>query len=643
VPTLDEERDDEIRPDPERGEEPRRSPWEPSRDGADTTPPTVPTDAGVTDRTENADDGADEDFFTRLNAVPGDEPAQPEPPFVVTERDLGVGEEERAPSKAATFVAFGVVVLAVLGILMTVAAVRLFTERNEMSAALEQSVDRLAGVYAGPAASDTSKRRIAWLQRTIEDGDYAQARKAMQSLGTPEVDLPSPLDPPGLSEPGEREGPATGGPERRLPSPAEDTNLPLEAQAFFEQHPELWEAFFGFSVAIKQMERRDMPVEPLLQLRSQMVDAAASGQAQRLENLLNEARRTIEGQSGNRLPDSLQSRLEQFGQAMQQAQRQQRDVRAAVELARRSERAAQQGDVRRAERLMDQAIAAVKDAPRAPRRPSGAQAAPRGPGGMPQMGPEIGFIRFVADLATNVMQAEERDLTQIWESINIAAGAIREKNAEQIREILDDAKNAFRGIGERRRNMTAAIQQAQQQVREAREADAERGSGPGPSEAEQRERQQMVVERVAGILARVRAMPESEFEANRAEIAEAVLQAMSAPMQAPLEDRLKNLSPEERVRRKMELAGEMYLQLKERGADTDELDDTFAEVRRLIAQHQYDRAETLADEGVEMMREVARESEGYGEQLQFDGPAAGGVPATPGGEVLDHVNEGARQ
>ena len=675
--TLDHERDDDIRPEDERAEDlpegPRPSPWEPPRDDAPLQEPSVtpadePTPAPVAPQPE-------EDFFAGLNAPPTPEAGPAEPPFVVTERDLGGVGEPKAPSKAATFVAFAVVVMAVLGVLMAIAAVKLFFERAEMSAALGESVDRLSAVYAGPGTSDTSKRRIAWLQKSIDQGDYAQAQNAIESLGTPEIDRPSPLDTPGVP-PGGGDGTDEpgGGPDRRLPSPEEDTNLPLKAQVFFEQHPELWEAFFGFTVTIKQMEQREMPIKELAELRSQMISAAEFGQTQKVEDLLNQAREKIEGMGPGNLPPALQEKLKEFGQAMQQAQKERRDVRAAIQLAQKSERAAQQGDLKRAESLMDRAIAALKSAPRMrmPRRPSGFP-----PGGrMPQMGPEIGLMKLIADLAGNVMRAEDRDLTQIWESINIAAGAIREKNAEQVREILQEAKDALHTIGDRRREMSTTIAQAQQRLRDAR-AEAGDGQRPSrPSEDQQDKRRQIIVRRVAGILAQVRDMPEEEFEANRAEIAQAVLKAMTAPVQMPPgELQGPELTPEERVRRKMEIAGEIYHQLKEQSdGDTTELDAKFSKVRELITEHEYEQAEELVDEAVEMMRGMvedmppAEDGEpgddgGYGPQLQFDAPAPSldlrstggddasgitvptdGLRAAPGDvETSDDTNEGVEQ
>ena len=132
---------------------------------------------------------------------------------------------------------------------------------------------------------------------------------------------------------------------------------------------------------------------------------------------------------GEALPDSLQQKLQGFARAFARAREQDRDVRRAADLAQRSEAAAKAGKFERAEALLDDAIAALRSAPRGRLRPP--QMAHQGRGA-PSMGPELGFLRFATQLFSQVMKSEERDLTVVWESINNAALAIREHNAEQI-------------------------------------------------------------------------------------------------------------------------------------------------------------------------------------------------------------------
>jgi len=514
----------------------------------------------------------------------------PPPPWTdaAREADGGTAEGHR-PARAATFVAFGVVVLALLGVVMTVFAVRLYLRQQQTLATLNASVERISQAYAGPGADDAARQRIAWLERTLREGDFAQARKALETLGQPAPTAPGV---PG----GEIPGP--GGEEPRAPGqppdPMQAQDLPQDARAFFAANAELWKAFFGFSAAVIRLERGGAPTDDLEAMRASMVEAARMGNTERVEELLGNARETMQRLSGEALPDSLQKKLEGFAQAFGRAREQGRDVRRAANLAQRSEAAAKAGQFQRAEALLDDAIAALRSAPRgrAPRPP---QMSRQGRGA-PPMSPDMGFLRFVSQLFSNVMKSEERDLTVVWESVNNAAVAIRENNAEQIREILGKAADALRSIGARRREMGRAIDAAQEQRRAARPADAR------PSAEQRQQRTEVVLERIGAILAQVRELSAEQYEAARQQIARDLIAAVTAPVEEAPTDQGEPPTVEERVRAKMQLAGQILAEAHKRDLPTEELEARFAEARQLIAEREYEPAEKLVDEAVVTMR-----------------------------------------
>jgi len=510
--------------------------------------------------------------------------------------------EPRRPPRAATYVAFAVVVLALLGVLMTIASIHLYLKQQQAVAALRASVDRLAAVYAGPGAGETEQRRIAWLRKALAEDDYAQAQKAILSLQRPATAPPPEVagatTGPDLPEPG---GDTSTG-RREPPSPMEAGDLPPGAQQFFSEHEELWKAFFGFTRALVQLRRAGAPIDELAKMRASMVEAARTGRTDRVEELLDQARKKLEVGLGENLPDALKDKLQRFGQAFQRAQQQHRDVRRAADLARRSEQAAREGDFERAEALLDEATAALRSAPRAGGR---APRMSRRPRGMPPMGPELGFLRFVSQLFAGVMKAEDQDLSQIWESINIAADAIREHNAEQIREILGEARDALRHIGDRRRKMSAAIQQAEEQLR----------SPHAPSPEQQRRRTEVVLSRISAIIDRVRELTPEQYQAAREQIAHDLLRALTAPVPTggPLAEAERVMPPEQRVRAKMRIAGQIYVQVRTTtDADLTELNRRFEEARRLITEHKYEEAEELVDAGVAIMRDMMAQAERHG-------------------------------
>ncbi len=515
-------------------------------------------------------------------------------------------EGPRRPPRAARIVAFMVVILAGLGIVMTAQSVRLYDRQMQTQATLDASVERLAAIYADPDAGEAAQRRIAWLRKALGDGDYAQARQAIESLEKP------PAAPPGagVATPGGPDIPGpgealSGGRQGQLPSPAQAGDLSPDVQQFFSDNAELWEAFFGFTRALVQLRRAGAPIDELEQMRASMIEAARTGQADRVEQLLEEAREKIALGTGENLPDALKDRLALFGQAFERAQREGRDVRRAANLAQRSENAAREGDFERAEALLDQAIAAVRGAPRG-RAMRMTRPGQLGRPGAPPVGAELGFLRFLSQIFDRVMKAEEADLTRVWESINNAAVAIREHNAQQVRDILGNAIDAMHDIGARRREMVQTIQQAQQQARSA-------APRQGPTQEQRRERTEVVLARIDAILGRVRELTPEQYEAAKEQIARDLMAALTAPVPAatPPATRGRELTPEERVRAKMRLAGEMYMQFKANtDADTTDLDTRFEEVRRLIGEHDYEAAEELLDATVAIMREEAAQAEG---------------------------------
>ncbi|MGD9495709.1 MAG: hypothetical protein AB7Y46_05300 [Armatimonadota bacterium] len=560
------------------------------------------------------DSELDWDEFT---SVPEDE--IPPPPWLSAE-DSGE-QERRQPPRAATYVAFGVVVMALLGVLMTITSVQLYLDRARAADALRLCVDRLALAYAGPGSGDEPRKRIAWLRRTIDEGDYTAAQQALAAFASP-----APTD-PGAGGPQVGQTPGAGGQQPSgqggAPDPRQARDLPPEAQQYFAQHREQWEGFFGFSRALAQLSRAGAPIEELEDLRGSMVEAARLGRTDRVEQLLQQARQKMQLGLGQNLPDSLKGKLEAFGRAFQRAQSQRRDVREAARLAQQAEQAARRGNFERAEKLLDRATQALRAAPH-PR----AQRPPVLPRGMPSLGPEVGFFRFAADLFAGVMQAEEPDLTRVWESIQIATDAIREHNAEQIREILGRAVAALRTVGERRREMGRRLEAAQQRARGA--------ASEGQRQAQQARREraeEIMLERITALLGRVRAMPEEQFTANRQALARELLAALTTPIEGPVPEREAN--PEERVRAKMRVAGQMLAQVRERTqTDTGELEARFEEVRRLIATHEYARAEELVDEGVGAMRDLLSQA-GPGEAADALGTQGTALPGQDEGAQID--------
>lgn len=519
---------------------------------------------------------------------PDDDFYAPEPP---PERPTG-------SKRGATAVAFVVLALAVLSTAGIVYSVKLHFEHQATLATLDQCVQGVATLSVKLNAPETVQRRMGWLQKSVGNRDWAQASQAIEALGRPDTVTAPPGS--GFGDP------IAGGADGKLPDPMQVEDLPMEARSFFARTPDAWRAFLGFTQAGLQLREAGIDVDDLRDLRTQMLEAARLGQEEKLSNLLAEARGVIEHKTGPEGGQGFERDMQNFGKAFAMAQQQQRDVRPAARLAGQAERAARQGDMARARELIVKAATALKSEPRMrmPRRPGGMMM--RGP--MPQqMGPpEMAFLRFLTGQLNSVMQMERGDLARMWDKINIAADAIREHNGDQLREILSQASEALDAINVRRQQMSANIQETQRIIMsDARPPEGQRPSGPSREEMMQR-----LPKQIDEVLAEARDMDDEEFARERERLTVALIEVlMPRPSQPkPPDVNEADLSPEERVRAKLQIVAQPYAELKRRDVDTSELDAIFSEAREVLAAGDYERAEELVDSSVPILDELLREN-----------------------------------
>ncbi len=498
------------------------------------------------------------------------------------------------PRRAATVVAVVVVVLALVGILSLALSVKLYLEHKAAIRTLEATISSVAVLSTKIPTSERVQKRLAWLQKSVDRRDWQQAAQAIEALNRPDVVTPPPGT-PGLDDP------LTGGegPGAQLPDPTKVQDLPAEARGFFAQNPKAWAAFLGFTQAGIRMRDAGIEVDELRDLRSQMVEAARLGQKEQLTTLLTQARGIIEKKTGPEATSGFEAQMRAFGQAFGQAQKQRRDVRPAGQLAAQAERAAREGEMGRARELIVKATEALKKAPRMRMpRPMRMGARP-----MPQQmmgGPEMGFLQFLSQTLNSVMQMERADLANVWKQVQIAADAIRENNADQIREILGGALGTIDSINVRRQQMSDTIQQAQEAMLKPREQSSQ------PRRPSPEEMMRKLQERIDLVLGDARAMSDEEFEQAKPRLAAALLDVLMPRQQGPERPGPSEaeLTPEERVRTKMQMIADPYAHLKRAGADTTELDKIFSEARDAITQHDYEAAEKLVDGSLPLLDQL---------------------------------------
>ncbi len=293
------------------------------------------------------------------------------------------------------------------------------------------------------------------------------------------------------------------------------------------------------------------------------------------------------------------------------------------------------------------------------------------------MGPEAQERQFAPqrDLSQMLLQglmaltsAEDVDLGAAYERITNAKIAVREKNAEQVREILDGALERFAVIGQRRHEFSKAaaafIAESAQEGRASdpddrqsamagrRQQGRDGQTGTGEPRAP-RERQgageqtgwldqglgerfgvgamgdaarAAVVDGMLSIIARARTLTDDEFTGRTDAIAREIEQLLSA-RQAQRTDRggddgwpaiagirgyetaEQKAAAAERIRTKLRVAGEEYMEAKASGRDTaliEEVDGLLTRARISLYAEEYIESEELVNEA---MRKLGLEVE----------------------------------
>jgi len=516
-------------------------------------------------------------------------------------------------------------VVLTLGIVFAAGAgLKLQNDKAQIAAAMGDSLRLLE--LAGPEGA--SRQQLAAAASALEAGRYEDVKQLMARLQAPTgpAEAPSILpDAPGLD-----------GDSPKLP-PEAYANLPEGAVAYFRQREDLLRAFLEECNYSRQLRDAGVDVDDLRAVRDSLIEAARLGQDEKVRTLLAKMQKMVRGKGGGPepgLPEELREGLEEFRDVAEEANRQGRDVRPAMELVQRAEALAAEGKMDEAKAAIQRAIKAAQSAkkgqerrqlgrrPMRPRTPQGRRPA-RAPGA------EGGFPPFLLQGLLGMVAAEEADLTYAYEKINSAMVAIREKNAEQIKEILDEALGHFSTIGKRRHEFSTMLNELTTGRREGMERQGRRGERPGgerpggrgpmPDDRMQQVREALTASLVDA-LQRARGLSDEQFEQRKEAIAEQLVMAMTdgrrpqppggaeaegQPDAAALikgyETEMEKAEAEQRIRDKMQAAQEPYSQLREAGEDGElvaELERLFALAREALYVGDYLEAEELVNEGL---------------------------------------------
>lgn len=337
----------------------------------------------------------------------------------------------------------------------------------------------------------------------------------------------------------------------------------------------------------------------------------------------------------------LAAKAQRLQRALERARDQRRDVRPAFMLMRKAEEAARSGNREAAGRYLDQALAAVKRAPRGGPDLRG-RGLGRGRGGQNPMAP---FVRALL----GVMGAEEANLRVVADELLGARSVLLSSKppAEQPQELkpmIDKAMAELQVVADRRKELQRQMQASRRRGGKPPAAGAARPPGLGApgrpamgrmTPEERRGMLRIVRDRLTLVLDRVRAMKDEEYARDKQLVLREILQAVFTPPTAEEQARLSApplpADPAERIRAKMLEASPVLRQWELQGKDTQHVEELLAQVRKDLYGGKLPEAEAGVDEALSLLgiavgpaaaRPGAGPSSDTGDAPEIDLPAA---------------------
>lgn len=554
-----------------------------------------------------------------------------------------------------------------------IASHRLYGHRQKMAGATRD----LLWMVKSQAKDEQSQDAIAQAITAVSDGDFDRAAELVGQIAPRGATDRGPTLPP-LAGTGTDPKPSQADIEKAL------EQLPEEARPYFRQNPDIFLAFLEQCNVARTLRDDGKDVDDLRGIRDAIIQAGTENDDAKVKDLLGKMTQLCR-LTGNKeeILAELQPSIDQFKTAVEESVRQGRDPSAAVELMHKSEQAAAAGDMDKARQYLQQGITAAQRAPRGapgmmaagrsgagPAMGSSRRRLPNAATGRPAMGTQMqgpageerqaGGRRDLAQvLFQNLMaltSAEDVDLGATYETIGEAKLAAREKNGDQIRQILDGALARIAAIGKRRAAFSeAASAFIAESGRQARGTDGQTNTRPGAGPGEepgitpegsgsaswhaQRQGQEagmgfmaeaaraQVVSGLMDIIARARTLTEDQFQARTEAIGREIEQLLTPRRpqgtqgpgtedQGPevagvrsYETQEEKAAAEVRIRENLRRSGEAYEQLKT--SDTDaallaEVEKLLDGARAALYAEEYIEAEELVKEA---MRKLGLEVE----------------------------------
>ncbi len=563
-----------------------------------------------------------------------------------------------------------VAVAAALVVISALGALKFKRERDVIrstltnyAAAVPIAMVSSAGAQAPRSVTDMVRKAKSLIAR----GQYALAREQLDRLRRqapvradradtePEENVE--VEPPRRRQRGPGEGPL--GQPFGLARGRQGRQVSPEAREFFESHPGLNRRAQALAGAVMAKRREGEDVRQPQELLRRVIETAEEGDAGAVEELLRRTERALggapkapeapgerrQGRPGGppRQAQALQRKWAELGEAARKAEAEGKDTRPLAELLPKIREAMEKGDVKRAEQLLDEGTARLERARPSPprtrqRRGRGGPAdRPRGagPGRRPQA-PGMAGVRRLIEMLIATMAQEQEALNKARDSMANAELALREKNQEQVREILQTARAELARIEHGRRALVELAREGPRRPSEpgARERAARppspRLEGPLPVPfIKPRE----AVGHISDAFDRVRTLTDDDYAAGKPRLALALLERVFSLPEEPEKKAEGEATAaasvtEDVVRQKLESAEEPYREAKAAdGERAQEAERLLGEVRRLLYEGKYDEADEVLDGALALLGVAAPE------------PVGGAVSEEPRREEHDEATD----
>ena len=487
-----------------------------------------------------------------------------------------------------------IVVLALGLVAATLWGIREYRQR----AMIQHAAQEALGLISAGAPPELVKEMSA-IQAYLTAG---QADQAAQRLATLRTAIAGKR--PDAASPGT---PGTGG--GAIPEAAYN-DLPPDAAKFFRAHQDLFRQFLEMCAKARQLKEQGQNVDAMRKVRDQAIEAARLGQQPEVEKHMRKMAQMLGGPGGGDGRGPLGQKAEQLKRAMKRADSQGRDVRVAFPLMKKAEEAAQAGKLDEAEKYVDQALAAVRAAPRQSgrggrrgtdfgRRPMGLRES--------RTNPLAPFSRALL----GVMAAEEANLKAVTDALlQMRALVLKDKpeapaEPPALSPLIDRAMGELKTVAMRRQELTRRLRPPGAKGQPGGGAQPPAGRLQQLTAAQRREMFAILLERLTPLLDSIRALPDSDYQAQRASLIREIVRAVLEPPrpEGPSSDRPVPLpaDPEQRVRAKMLQAAKVLKQWELDGKDTAQVEDLFAQARKALYAKQFAEAEKLVDEARKLL------------------------------------------